>query len=291
MTKQALFFIFLSLTTFVIKAQEITNIRFEQEGKMINIYYDLSGKGTYEIKAYCSEDGGKTWGSSLSQVTGDVGKDQVAGISKKMTWNVLTEREKLQGNIAFKVEAVYFDFSGKSGTLTDSRDGKNYKWVKIGNQVWMAENLNYSSSSGSWCYDDQESNCNIYGRLYDGYSAKTACPAGWHLPSDSEWNALISFLGGKKVAGGKMKETGTTHWDSHNVGANNSSGFTALPGGLRSGSSYSFKSLGDWGCFWSSAKGSGSKAGVWDLIYLSAKVYQGNDIKTAGYSVRCLKDY
>lgn len=132
---------------------------------------------------------------------------------------------------------------GCSGSFTDSRDGKTYKTVCIGSQVWMAENLNYNAS-GSKCYQNDTNNCNTYGKLYnwntamDGSGSSSSnpsgvrgiCPQGWHLPSSSEWNELIAFLGGTHVAGGKMKATNL--WLSPNTGATNSSGFTALPSGL-----------------------------------------------------------
>ncbi|MCX6283926.1 MAG: hypothetical protein NTW31_06815, partial [Bacteroidetes bacterium] len=137
--------------------------------------------------------------------------------------------------------------------LTDIRDGKIYGTVLIGNQCWMKENLNYgtrinssieSSDNGipeKYCYNDNESNCNIYGGYYRWqevmqYShtpgAKGLCPEGWHIPAREDWGKMEEFLGGFQVAGGKLKESGTTHWASPNVGATNSSGFTALPGGF-----------------------------------------------------------
>ncbi len=124
-----------------------------------------------------------------------------------------------------------FNFVG----CTDG-DGNNYATVQIGSgksvQTWMAENLNYITGN-SWCYNDNTSNCDIYGRLYDWQTALGACPSGWHLASDAELTALTDFLGGVWIAGGKMKETGTAHWFSPNYGATNSSGFTARPGGWR----------------------------------------------------------
>ena len=90
--------------------------------------------------------------------------------------------------------------------FTDPRDGQTYKTVKIGDQIWLAENLNYDPAAGnSWCYEDDTANCAVYGRLYDWETAKTACPAGWHLPSEDEWDQLIAFLGGEAAAGGKIR--------------------------------------------------------------------------------------
>jgi uncharacterized protein (TIGR02145 family) len=176
-----------------------------------------------------------------------------------------------------------------SGAFTDSRDGKTYKWVKIGGQVWMAENLNYATSTGSWCYENKGEYCKTHGRLYDWKTAKTACPAGWRLPSDAEWTILITFLGGKDEAGGKMKEGGTSHWKSPNTGATNSSGFSGLPGGARSGSG-GFSDVGYYGCWWSSTEGSSASAWKRYLGYASGSVYHYNSDKECGFSVRCLRD-
>jgi uncharacterized protein (TIGR02145 family) len=104
------------------------------------------------------------------------------------------------------------DTTGQT-TFTDPRDGQTYNIVQIGNQTWFAENLNYATGN-SWCYDNNDSNCNIYGRLYDWQTALTACPSGWHLPSDAEWTVLTDYLGGDTVAGLKMKNT--TGWNDYN---------------------------------------------------------------------------
>lgn len=172
-------------------------------------------------------------------------------------------------------------------TFTDSRDGKVYKKVQIGTQEWMAENLNYATGN-SWCYNDNSSNCTIYGRLYDWETAKKACPSGWHLPSDAEWTTLTNFLGGESVAGGKMMSTGTQYWNSPNT-ATNSSCFSGLPGGQRhfDGSMLSLREVGVW---WSSTEYDTNL--VWNraLYYNNGSVFRGYNLKAYGFSVRCLRD-
>jgi uncharacterized protein (TIGR02145 family) len=188
------------------------------------------------------------------------------------------------GNRLFKVELGL----KRSMSFTDSRDGKSYKTIKIGSQIWMAENLNYASTD-SWCYDNVSANCLKFGRLYTFITARTVCPIGWHLPSYGEWSVIIDFLGGEKVAGGKMKSTGTTLWRTPNTGATNESGFSGLPGGYRDNPG-EFLNLGSVGVWWSSSEYDDSSA--W-LLYLGS--YSGNVDryhlnKGYGLSVRCLRD-
>jgi uncharacterized protein (TIGR02145 family) len=112
--------------------------------------------------------------------------------------------------------------------FVDSRNGKTYKYAKIGKQTWMAENLNYKTGN-SWCFDDLNQNCEKYGRLYDWNSARNACTAGWHLPSQDEWQTLIDFAGGRDNAGNKLKAK--RGWSKG--GGTDDFGFYAMPGGLR----------------------------------------------------------
>jgi len=186
-----------------------------------------------------------------------------------------------------------------SSTFIDPRDGQTYATVDIGSQTWMAENLNYETED-SWWYDNSSANGDIYGRLYTWEEALIACPSGWHLPSDEEWKTMEMALGMSQSEaddtgwrgtdeGGKMKETGTTHWNSPNTGATNTSGFTALPGGHRN-SSGSFYYLGSYGFWWSSSEYSGTLAWRRGLSYDFDQVFRVYDHKTYGFSVRCLKD-
>ena len=114
-------------------------------------------------------------------------------------------------------------------------------------------------------------------------------PAGWHLPSDSDWTTLTTFLGGEYVAGGKLKEAGPSHWQEPTEGATNSSGFTALPGGFRynRGAFYNIGYLGVW---WSSMESSTFTAYLRGMYYNSSDVSRLNLVMHYGFSVRCLKD-
>src|SRR5690554_3367234 len=176
-----------------------------------------------------------------------------------------------QYNVNTEVDSVIFYKptieETTSGTFIDSRDGNEYNWVQIGDQVWMAENLAYVPSvnmvadgsedaAGSYYYVYGYDGTNVadakatdnyatYGVLYNYTAACNSCPAGWHLPSDAEWTELTNYLG-ETVAGGKLKETGTTHWASPNTGATNETGFTALPGGYR-GTDGAFYNVGNYG--------------------------------------------
>lgn len=116
------------------------------------------------------------------------------------------------------------------------------------------------------------------------------CPTGWHLPSDAEWKKLTDYLGGESVAGGKLKETGTTHQKSDNTGATNESGFTALPGGYR-GPYGSFFYIGNFGYWWSATENNATKAWYCYVSYFKSDAKREYDLgKDVGFSVRCVKD-
>ncbi|MDR2583560.1 MAG: fibrobacter succinogenes major paralogous domain-containing protein [Fibromonadaceae bacterium] len=115
----------------------------------------------------------------------------------------------------------------KKGTFTDPRDGKTYRIVEIGSQIWMAENLAYNVV-GSKYYENKRENGETYGCLYDWETAMSVCPSGWHLPSEKEFKTLIDFVGGREIAGKKLKAT--SGWDGNN--GTDDFGFTALPSGF-----------------------------------------------------------
>jgi uncharacterized protein (TIGR02145 family) len=184
----------------------------------------------------------------------------------------------------------------------DVRDGKSYNTVLIGTQCWMKENLNYQTASGSFCYDNNPSNCNTYGRLYywdvimNGENSSNSipsgvqgiCPTGWHIPSDAEIGLLSESLGGGAIAGKKMKDP--AHWDP--TYANNESGFSALPGGLRLPPGYC-ESVGDKAYFWASSwfdNGSYSGGDFYSLENTSNSITRFYFNSSGGMSVRCLKN-
>ncbi len=199
-----------------------------------------------------------------------------------------TSTDNSGGNTSDEITIKIIEGGGGPGTYTDTRDGQVYKIVDIDSQTWFAENLNYETTN-SWWYDNSNANGEIYGRLYTWDAALTACPSGWHLPTDEEWTVLTNFLGGDDVAGGKMKETGTIHWDAPNTDATNISGFTALPGSYRS-TDESFYHLGSRGYWWSGTEGAPTLAWRLYIPYNRGQVIWRNENKMAGFSIRCLKD-
>lgn len=206
---------------------------------------------------------------------------------------------------------VSFTTLANSNTITDY-DGNVYNILTIGTQTWIKENLKTTHyrdgaaipnvtdgtdwsnlTTGAYCYNENNSaNNNTYGALYNWNAVNTGklCPIGWHVPSNAEWTALTDYLGGKEMAGGKLKEANTTHWAYPNTGATNETGFTALPGGYR-GSFGTFDDVGYYGYWWSATEFSVSSA--WDrlLSYNISNVWRNYVYKVDGYSVRCLRDY
>jgi uncharacterized protein (TIGR02145 family) len=202
--------------------------------------------------------------------------------------------------------------SQKDNIFVDSRDGNTYKFVKIGNKVWMTENLKYETKfneGSSWCYDNNSSNCNKYGRLYDWNAAKGACPTGWRLPTQAnDWTDLVSTADGvtrktfgsmflkSKIAGKKLKSK--TDWNAGKKGKGGNGtdelGFLALSGGWRSsgGDYYDIGSKGRW---WVTEHGTrddqGRNRGTLMEINSDGDEIDGYWMyERAGASVRCVRD-
>ena len=209
------------------------------------------------------------------------------------------------------------EVSFTSGLLTDI-DGNVYKTVTIGTQVWMAENLKTSKyrngdpipnvtddatwialTTGAYCwYNNDAANYKpTYGALYNWYAVadnRNIAPLGWHVATDAEWTTLVTFLGGASVAGGKMKEAGTSHWMYPNSNATNSSGFTALPGGGRVRSNNPevlFLNVGLHGSWWSSTERDATYVWYHDIYYGNdgyARSFYSKIV--GGLSIRCVRD-
>jgi uncharacterized protein (TIGR02145 family) len=192
------------------------------------------------------------------------------------------------------------------GILIDL-SGNSYNTIAIGAQVWMAENLvtdRYNdstlidqltndalwqgASAGAWCYyGNDELNGPIYGKLYNMYAVNSGklCPVDWHVPSHDDWQTLINHLGGAQKAGGPMKRQGIELWQSPNTGANNISGFSALPGGYRWFNG-TFEGINLTGRWWDST----GPAPITNLSHANTTVTQAFMGPTWGLSIRCIQD-
>ncbi len=191
-------------------------------------------------------------------------------------------------------------------------DGNYYDKVKIGSQIWLAENLKvthfnnatnipYYTDPATWnnldspgyCWYDNDASAykDVYGALYNWYTVGTGnlCPVGWHVPSDADWTTLTTYLGGESVAGGKLKETGTIHWRSPNTGATNERDFTSLPGGFRAYDGV-FGNIGLAGYWWSASENGNTEAFSRSMAYDISFVSRNWGLKTGGLSVRCIQD-
>ncbi len=232
--------------------------------------------------------------------------------------------KKLKGNLIYPLMIMGFvlifsnsckkdsnnNNPASAGTVTDL-DGNVYHTVTIGTQVWMVENLKttkyndgtaiplvtdgtawstLSTPAYCWYNNDDATYKNTYGALYNWFTVNNGklCPTGWHVPTDAEWGTLITYLGDTTLAGGKLKEAGTVHWASPNTGANNSTGFTALPGGSRYNNGL-FYLNGKYGWWWSSTESSSSDAWHQYMQYNTSLIYRTAGSKIIGFSVRCIK--
>ena len=202
-------------------------------------------------------------------------------------------------------------FSTDPLTVSDN-DGNTYGVIRIGTQVWMQENLkttkfndnspielvtgnsawsNLTSDGYCW-YENTIANKNIYGAIYNWYAVNSGklCPNGWHVSTDNEWITLESYLGGSSPAGGKLKETGTSHWLTPNRGATDESDFTALPGGWRRGDNGAFEWVENYGFWWTATEYISPESWHRKIWYDDDKTYRDFKHPKYGMSIRCVKD-
>jgi uncharacterized protein (TIGR02145 family) len=236
-------------------------------GSFVSIITGLKPNTTYYARAYATNSAGTGYGSTMSFTTNQL--------------------------------------------LTDF-DGNIYHSITIGTQVWMVENLKVTHyrngelipnvtnnkewsklKTGAYCdYENSPEKGKTYGKLYNWYTIvdpRNICLTGWHIPTDAEWETLSTYLGGRGVTGGKLKEMGTTHWKGNNKDAKNDSGFTALPGGNR-GINGKYYQISDGSNFWSTTEHTSSTAWTWYIHYNHNNVLRAHFYKICGFSVRCIKD-
>ena len=238
----------------------------------------LNKNTTYHYRLKATSSAGITYGSDMTFTTSD-------------TISIV---------IAFNPDLIY-------GSVSDN-DHNTYKTLKIGTQTWMAENLRavkYNDGTAipfivdvvdwvnlttpGYCWYNNYSVA--YGAMYNWHTVNTGklCPIGWHVPSDTEWTKLTTYLGGESVAGNKLKETGTTLWIGQNTNGTNESGFSALPVGYRNYSG-TFNNIGRYAYWWSSTEASSTDSFYRDIYYGYGSIDRSSTDKRSALSVRCLHD-
>jgi len=240
-----------------------------------------SGGGSYAMGRTINIDAGTYADWQFQNWTVTSGNVTLADANESATTFIMPEND-----VIVTANFVFSSGSVDTSSFTDSRDGKTYRKVTIGEQTWMAQNLNYDVIDNSWCYNNSVDNCNKYGRLYTWNAATTACPAGWKLPDTADWNRLVTAVGGS-MAGTKL--TAKSGWD-YNGGGTDDYGFSALPGGYRN-SDGSFGNAGNIGNWWTAAEyDDGDRAYHRFTKGRGDGVTGGYSGKSEAFSARCVED-
>lgn len=217
-----------------------------------------------------------------------------------------------EGLLVFQTDGTKGYYYFANGAWNNLADEKVYAAVTICSQKWMEKNLDVityrngdtipyvtdpvrwaSLTTGAWCYYNNDPSTDaIYGKLYNWYAVNDSrglAPAGWHVPTDAEWTALVTCLGGSTTAGGKMKVSGTRNWADPNTDADNSSGWSAQPGGNRADQGFFFDDKFS-GLWWSATSSTTTAAWYRYLLYSNGSIGRDLSLKYYGFSVRCVKD-
>jgi len=244
----------------------------------------------------------------LASVSPNVTLYKVSGLSmcKNQTFRILAYNNA-GASLSASNEAT------RVGQGVEDKNGNCYQTVQIGTQRWMGQNLRttkYSNgndianvtalpdwsslTSGAWSHYNNNSQFEIpYGKLYNWYAVsdpRKLCPTGWRMPNESDFTILTTYLGGESVAGGKLKEVGTEHWNTPNTAATNETKFTAIPGGYRA-YDVNFSHMGIGGYIWSADEFDSNNAWVHGATHDTPNLFSyNNGIKTNGFSVRCIKE-
>ncbi len=227
---------------------------------------NLSSSTTYYIKAYAINARGIGYGDQIAFTTNSIIKD-----IENNTYGIV--------------------MIGTSWWFTENLKTKHYlNGDEILTTIPASKDITGEATPKyQWAYDSIESNVSTYGRLYTGYVVldnRGVCPTGWHVPSDADWSTLITYLGGEKIAAGKLKEIGLSHWLSPNTAATNEFGFSAVPGGSRDYTG-KFNSLGNYAT-WQTATSSSFNA--YHIQWNSGELFIGGTTRNYGFSVRCIRD-
>jgi len=239
----------------------------------------------YRVEVSISDDGMKTYTHHVETKTAILSGNTLS-LSDGSTFSKPESKD-------FEAEAARLaaaEYERRIEKLKSSNYAYTGRTAKIGNQTWMAENLN--NEAGGKCYDNNPENCAKYGRLYTWDEAMAACPLGYHLPSNAEWTQLVNFAGGTKKAGKKLRAK--SGWDSNDREINGNGtdeyGFSALPGGSGYDGRSGEANAENYGFWWSATESSDSSAWRQRMDYGGDVVYRDSSIKASLFSVRCLQD-
>jgi len=257
-------------------------------GSFVSYLTNLLPNTTYYIRAYATNQKGTAYGNEFQFITQDIARP-VTDIDGNTYPSIVIDTKVW---MAKDLRVTHYPNGDPIPNVTDDEDWKNLY-----------------EKDDAYCFYNNDSNSD-YGALYtyaaatgdnwerdnsnvNGEGGQGVCPDGWHLPTDSEWNALRYYMTNNSTSsypGGELKETGLIHWNYPNIGATNSIGFTAIPGGMRKESDGTFKGLGDFVVWWSATDYVSTMSYYWSTAYDHANLEHQFDLKSNAFSVRCVRD-